>query len=305
MKKVKMLVALLALPLFSYAWDSSGHNMGGALAYYYLKSHGKTDVIDKVVAALKKHPWFNDPKHWKGKLTGLTAERKKVALFMLASTYPDDAKKAPGIEGSDLKRKWHYIDIPFVPVGQDVTGLPPLVPNAEIKIQDMIDSIPHTTAATQAVQLCWLFHLIEDIHQPLHAAQLFDENHKAGDGGGNATFIKTPGAGDAKKLHSFWDGLISGTLTNIPAKAQGLLANPEYAETNLTELTTNTTVNAWLNLESFPIAKDSVYKNGTIAGTSAAPAPVDSKYIDAAKEIAERRIVLAGIRLAKQLEQLF
>jgi hypothetical protein len=63
---------------------------GGAIAYYYLKEH-KPEIITKVVKTLEQHPWYNT--EWKEKLDGLTGEDRDVTPFMLASTFPDDARK--------------------------------------------------------------------------------------------------------------------------------------------------------------------------------------------------------------------
>jgi S1/P1 Nuclease len=37
----------------------------------------------------------------------------------------------------------------------------------------------------KAIALAWLFHLVGDIHQPLHTAQLFTFEYPKGDRGGN------------------------------------------------------------------------------------------------------------------------
>jgi hypothetical protein len=39
----------------------------------------------------------------------------------------------------------------------------------------------------KAIALAWLFHLVGDIHQPLHTAQLFNADYPQGDRDGNET----------------------------------------------------------------------------------------------------------------------
>jgi len=42
-----------------------------------------------------------------------------------------------------------------------------------------------TDPGRKAIALAWLFHLVGDIHQPLHTAQLFTVDYPKGDRGGN------------------------------------------------------------------------------------------------------------------------
>jgi hypothetical protein len=56
----------------------------------------------------------------------------------------------------------------------------------------------------KAIALAWLFHLLGDIHQPLHTAQLFAAEYPQGDRGGNEICVRVTaqvlGWGDYLKL---------------------------------------------------------------------------------------------------------
>jgi S1/P1 Nuclease len=43
----------------------------------------------------------------------------------------------------------------------------------------------------KAIALAWLFHLVGDIHQPLHTTQLFIVDYPKGDRGGNEICVKS------------------------------------------------------------------------------------------------------------------
>jgi hypothetical protein len=43
----------------------------------------------------------------------------------------------------------------------------------------------------KAIALSWLFHLVGDVHQPLHTSQLFSVDYPKGDQGGNQICIRT------------------------------------------------------------------------------------------------------------------
>jgi hypothetical protein len=298
-----LLFTALLLPIYTLAWHGNGHMTAGAIAYYYMKRHNPA-ALQKVLATLKLHPWYR-ANQWRSKLTGLTQEQKNVALFMLASTFPDDARDVPGL-GGDTLALWHYIDYPFVPAGQNVHGHPPGSPNAKEKITGFMTSLPmQAPSGNRAIELCWLFHLVEDIHQPLHAITLFDLNHRTaiGDRGGNETYISI-NAGPKLKLHWYWDDLVQGTMATIPDHAQQLLVNSIYSEAGLPEQNDPKPEN-WMRNESFNLAKTVAYKNGLVNGTKAHPTIVDNTYDGDAKKLAEKRVVLAGIRLGKMLSRLF
>ncbi|MCD6013061.1 MAG: hypothetical protein K0Q79_2923 [Flavipsychrobacter sp.] len=302
MKQIKFLILFLLSPFICLAWSENGHNMGGAIAYYYLKAN-KPATIDYVVNILKQHPWYNT--RWQSKLAGLNPEQKKVTLFMLASTFPDDARDDYELGGGE-KTKWHYVDYPVVPAGSKIKGKQPERPNAEEVITKLLSSLKKQNDPKQkALDVCWLFHLIEDIHQPLHAASLFDEQHRDGDKGGNLTYIIFNDAQRSVKLHSYWDRLIPGSFAGTPSRAQELLQMPEYREAKLYELKANTTVKSWIFNESYVIAKEQVYEKGRVNGTEDSPTGVDVIYGKNAKKTAERRVVLAGIRIGKELAKLF
>ncbi len=296
-------ILLLLLPFLSLAWNESGHNTAGAIAYHYLKAN-KPSAIDGVVNALKQHPWYDTPR-WQNKLAGLTAEQKNIALFMLASTFPDDARDDYSLGGGE-RSKWHYVDYPFVPEGSNVKSRQPASPNAEEVLLRLAGSLKTAHNSEQkAIDLCWLFHIMQDMHQPLHTASLFDERHRDGDKGGNHTYIIFNDAQRSVKLHSYWDRLVSGNFNNIPDKAKNLLQMPQYQDGKLSELRNNPGFKDWIIKESFKLAKEQAYNNGKINGTENASTGVDNAYGKNARMIGERRVVLSGIRLAKELIKLF
>ncbi len=51
--------------------------------------------------------------------------------------------------------------------------------------------------------MTWLFHLIRDIHQPLHCLAFYSTKYPEGDECGNAIGIRV--ASSPTNLHSFWE----------------------------------------------------------------------------------------------------
>lgn len=287
------------IPVIGFGWSGPGHELGGAIAYYYLKKH-QPEVIPKVVATLQYHPWMK--KEWAEKLAGLTEEEKEVGLFMLASTFPDEARDTP--YGSGEKSKWHYINYPYSP--DNTATQPPQEINAEKKLIELQQELPKSKdAESKAIDLCWFFHILEDIHQPLHTTALFDASHISGDKGGNTNYISFSEGATPLKLHTYWDRLIKGTFANIPQKARDLLELDLYQIDKLPELSTNSTVSHWIEKESLPLAISVAYQNGKIRGTPGDPYFVDKAYAYQASQVAEKQVVLCGIRLARELQKIY
>src|SRR5262245_6637927 len=63
----------------------------------------------------------------------------------------------------------------------------------------------------RAIALACVFHLVGDIHQPLHTAQLFTTDYPEGDRGENEICVRVAQAGQPMDLHRFWDGVITSS----------------------------------------------------------------------------------------------
>jgi S1/P1 Nuclease len=163
----------------------------------------------------------------------------------------------------------------------------------------------------KAIALAWLFHLVGDIHQPLHTVQLFTSEYPKGDRGGNEICVRVTQAGQPMDLHRFWDGVItsSSNLTRLRNEATALRNRQEFRRSQLTELA-NTDFETWAK-ESFEIATKIAYRNGGRIGipkggnldcTMVAAAPLlPGGYVVSASRIADRRMILVGYRLADLL----
>jgi hypothetical protein len=118
-------------------------------------------------------------------------------------------------------------------------------------------------------------------------------------------------AGQPMDLHRFWDGVItsSSNLTRLRNEATALRNRHEFQRSQLTELA-STDFESWAK-ESFEIATKIAYRNGGRIGspksgnmdcTTVAAAPVlPTGYVVSASRIADRRMILAGYRLADLL----
>jgi hypothetical protein len=306
---------MLAMPVifFGYAlgWNIPGHMVSGAIAYQILRAESPT-TIATVKAILEKHPWYEN--HWKDQLDKVSELQRDELLFMLSARWADDIRTR---DRSQHRGQWHYINFAFKPNGQPSTVQ--IKPPESVNITTALAenervAKSHSDPGRKAIALTWLFHLVGDIHQPLHSAQIFTTGYPDGDRGGNLVCVRAKESTQAINLHRFWDGIIttSSNITRLNNDATTLRNRSEFAKRELTELA-SIDYEAWVK-ESFEIATTITYQNGAI-GTPKGKLRECSELSDAkvlpigyarvAGVIADRRIMLSGYRLADLLKRIF
>lgn len=325
MRRISVLAIVLALggvfPGVARAWNNAGHMTVALIAYRDLNDDG---VRLRMAKLLENHPHFVLYLD-KGRPEGIDRNEWIIAR---AATWPDFVrpKKShprPGIDefhrGDD-----HFIDRPFVPPGDpsgiDVAKLQPKPPHALAALDRAVQMLrdKDAKAVDQAIALCWLFHLVGDVHQPLHAAKCYSEQFPApqGDRGGNFFFV--PNSRHAPNLHHYWDSLLGEDdhFDLVSATAEDLRRSNRLSRKALKAELKKTAFADWAE-ESYQAAVTVVYRNGKLRGINTNPdihhsggggsdvTPLNGAYDSLAERTAQRRGVLAGYRLADQLKDLF
>ena len=90
----------------------------------------------------------------------------------------------------------------------------------------------------RAIALAWLFHLIGDIHQPLHTIQLFSREYPSGDRG-NEACVSIAQNRAALPLHRLWDGLITSSNNVRTFRNMGTEVERRFPRNSMTELATD------------------------------------------------------------------
>jgi len=216
---------------------------------------------------------------------------------------------------------WHYIDKSWV-VPQDRNKLDPATrPAATRPMRENVLTALNANAkiladtsakpADRAVALCWITHLVGDVHQPLHAISMYSLEYPDGDRGGNSDVVRENGS--VMRVHSYWDGILgnSDAYEAIEFFADGIMNDPQLARPRLAELAERPAFAQWAD-ESYRWAGAMAYLNGrlrTARGddyynkklTDADVPPTPHSYFANARELSRRRIALAGYRLAEQI----
>lgn len=323
-----MVVSDFSRPLF--AWNKEGHMLTAALAYLTLKKDNP-DAVKRVVALLEKHPAFGQPivgytsaskpgQTWAEFTQSLTGDDRDMALFMLAARWADDAKDYPNPFHPLYYKKsgpmqgikaWHYINYVYKPKTNTLSASPVEGPNILNGWQIQEALVKTGADSNRAKALCWMMHLMGDIHQPLHTVAMFTDSLPEGDQGGNLLWVKRPRQGRERKdqtckLHEFWDNnyfdrsRMDGLFEAVKAQALAMVANPALAKARFPKLKTNKTPESWARKETAVLAQKFAYSNGklkySLDETTAVLLP--TAYVTKATEVQEKQLVLAGLRMA-------
>jgi hypothetical protein len=284
LKALPLVLSLLLLaPQTALAWDDTGHLLVSQIAYERLTPAAKArvDALAKTI-----------------RFCGKTYEGATLGAWM------DDIKAD---STHDDLRAWHYTDIPIFDGTPPDPKMQPGKENAVERIVWAADALRKGLGSDKkdAELLGYLFHLVGDIHQPLHAATRVTATNRDGDAGGNE--FKLAGLPEADNLHSYWDSAAGSFHFWSPSRPldarerrrldayarQIVAANPADATAEAQELDPR----KWAG-ESNELARAVVY---TLPENST-PTPA---YEAKAQVLARRRIALAGYRLSNLLNSIF
>ncbi len=311
MKNIKRLLpALAGLTLLGFAaprahaWNGTGHMVVADIAYDNLTPKTKA-AVDTLLQKQRDYGL------WMSEMPAGYTDKGRFA-FMKAATWPDDIRKTP-----EDRPIWHYVDLPVIAPGYtpDPAALLIVTPNAETQItaETALLTTKSATDPERAIALCWVEHLIGDVHQPLHTVSLFSAQFPKGDKGGNDESL-ADGAVDADplesaanphRLHALWDDLLGAAKdpTDIQ-KIAAPLETPAYGRSTFPQLAAHKHVHEWV-LEGNVLAQKYVYVNETLpmtpTGDQKAEVTLPAGYLYAAHKVADQQIALAGLRLADTL----
>lgn len=246
------LIILLGLQQHVYGWGPQGHKLVALIA----RSQLSDNVIETVNFYLKGMSW-EDAACWMDEMQ-------------------DNSKY-------DYMKTWHYINIP-----KDKTYVQTKEQNVVTKLEFCIRMLQYRSFQSEETineSLKLLFHLIGDIHQPLHCG--YEE-----DKGGNTVHLYL--VQKETNLHKLWDSEIIRERKMDMWYCAKVLVGMKLTDSKRKEIE-KVDVVKWLS-ESRSLLPD-VY---SISGGK-----IDQKYIDLNAPHVERQLIKAGLRLAAILNQYF
>ena len=260
----------MTLPTQVLAWGQEGHSIVAEIAQRRLdeSSLAKIRALLAAEAPAVDHP--------------------AVALSSIAS-WADDYRATHSDTAS-----WHFVDIPddrstYDPDVDCKSGA--CVVDAIARFKSVLADCSKP-AADRLQALKFVVHFVGDIHQPLHATDRWDAYTGKDDQGGN--LVPVTFFGQATNLHAVWDtGLIMHTVYDWGAYVVRLETN-WFQGRDLSGLAGGSPAD-WA-ADSHRLAHEVAYDipdDGVIG----------VKYLAKAQPVVDRQLALAGIRLARVLEE--
>lgn len=323
--------ALLAAVVFSIvasslqAWDHPGHMTSAAIAFSEIE-RTRPDLVQKIGLLFLAHPDLGP--FWVAAGDSRGTERVR-RMFIEAARWADDVKFTPNDRPAWHSARWAVIgkDAPSEakaaaearkgkPAGQAIEAL---------ELNFAVLANPEAVPAERARALCWVLHIVGDIHQPLHVSDLFSKDFPAGNAAATLSYVADPMGKSTIPLHLLWDSndLRLTDLKEIDSHAQEF--TQKYPRSSFPELKTNSgpAFREWA-LESHQVAVDWGYSIQTVSDPNkdqdadrlvknmvkfilegispVEQAPeVPAEYWEKVKDTAHRRITLAGYRIADLL----
>jgi hypothetical protein len=295
-----LLLALLA-PFPALAWNAAGHRLVACVAWDDLDQTRHSELSQ----LLREHP---DYERWRRRGGDGESDR---SVFIEASTWPDEIRKdnrfysagidaptatQPGFPDMERRRSWHYVNRPLsaLPEAQQLarSGVDSGLLDRQLVALALTLGSADASGSERSYALPWLIHLVGDAHQPLHTSTKLDAQGRLDKLGNGLTVInpfnpRKP----SSTLHAFWDDLPGPPWLRgerLDAACRSLSAaypRPEPSRSG-----------QWIN-ESWEIARNSAYPPGDVPTLTA-------EFNERAEQIANRRVVQAGHRLANLLRGL-
>lgn len=234
----------------AFAWGKRGHYMVSEIAFSFLDTNVRAEV----------HKYLGE----------ITIEQ--------AGTWMDDMRSD---HRYDYMKPWHYVN---VEKGKEYE--PNNEENAVNELNKVIKELEHKEKLSDddiKKDVLILFHLVGDLHQPLHAGYSIDK-------GGND--ISVDYIGKTSNLHRVWDSeIIEGENITV----QDCMASiKKYNKSSLAKLKKIDVVE-WMNSSRAQLSDVYDFKNNVI----------DKAYAEKNKPLIENDIFTAGVRLASVLETVF
>tara|TARA_B110000046_G_scaffold185793_1_gene229388 strand:+ start:3311 stop:4123 length:813 start_codon:yes stop_codon:yes gene_type:complete len=202
--------------------------------------------------------------------------------------WPDRIRYLPAWEHS---KYWHYLSIDDHEQFGEFTRHPDgdVLSALDYFFTELQD--PKLTKQQQLEALSFFIHFVADIHQPLHVGRRDDR-------GGNKIKIKWLTTSKATNLHRVWDSQIIDAQNNSPEQYSQMLDKASTAQ-----------LAQWQDSTFLDWARESktlrslAYNFGAVSKRM--PIPIGPAYIGRNNAIIERRLLMAGVRLADCLNRIF
>ena len=246
---------------------------------------------------------------------------KERTDYFAAANWPDHVRLS-----RPETRPWHYVDIVYDPLSPDAPLALPEAPHAISGLVAMSEALRRIDdPEKRADALCFVLHIVGDIHQPFHCITRVTREHPApeGDRGGNLFKLRGP----YRNMHSLWDDSVNLMLQDTAEDIAAEIMKLQPRDGLERELAMKTP-EAWVRA-GYTLAVERGYKpledgagdalrapsaylremlalerahESLEAVDSGAPRPSNT-YLREARDLGQRQAALGGYRLADWLAE--
>lgn len=246
---IVLIIVTTFIPFNSFAWGKQGHSIVAEIAFNYLDANAKSNLLKY--------------------LDGMSIED--------ASNWMDDIRDD---HSYDYMKPYHYVNFEKGTIVKVNPGN-----NLLSVLTSTINDLKNYKSFTKAevkTKLCILFHLIGDLHQPLHVGYGDDK-------GGNTMQLNYNGYGT--NLHSFFD---SGIIKAKNITLQDCLKSNIFSSTEIKNI-------QYINVSEWATqSRSNLNEIYNFSGHK-----VSDEYVNANAIIIKNQLLKAGIRLASVLNDVF
>jgi len=294
------LVASLALAGPAAAWTRPAHMVTAAIAYDEIQ-RTRPELLAEIGKILDAHP---DHGPFEVAIDRTTGAERARRMFLECARWPDDARRTTYDHPT-----WHAALWPVVAADTPAETRARLARRGDGSAGEGLQALalnygvladPRASASERALAMCWTLHVAGDLHQPLHAGELFSAAYPDGDGGGSRQFVKDPLTGEPVALHWLWDDSVhrSGVAASVDQRARELEAR--HPRASFKQLNAAKPLDfAWVRDESHALAMSFAFgAHPPTEPTEAAAPAVPDAYWQRVRQHGEARVALAGYRIA-------
>ncbi len=293
-------LALLAPSAEALAWGDTGHMVVAQVAFGRLNPKARARVNELLVPA----PAMPDDR-------GLVYFCEHTYTPVTIANWMDDMRDS---SLHDDLRGWHFVNRNPLVVG---TGFTPDIEEVETDVLKQVewaldkledsraDDDRYTPEDKRDAELVgFLYHLVGDLHQPLHTCTRYTKSRPRGDRGGNSFEIVVPGT-NVRNLHSYWDGaggLFGFRNVRRPLDAQGARSIRDFANAVTTAFPAERHAAEWSKRKPSEWVAESnkLAREFAFVAVQEDSTPSNS-YRDRTQDESRKRLAFAGYRLAEVL----
>lgn len=296
--RLATVMAVLLMPMQVLAWSRPTHMVTASIAYRMLATQHPRR-LQELLDILAAHP---DRGPFEVAIDRAIGDEQQRRLFYECARWPDDARGTPYDHPT-----WHYAARPIIRDAQAPKDPEINISGAAFEafaLNLRVLNDPIASKPERAVALCWVMHLVGDIHQPLHNAQLFSSTYPNGDRLGSLQFVRERATDRPVTLHWFWDDRVhrEGSIETVEAAADRIRSQSASKETIRPPFTSPVDAFHRWSEESYAIAIRDAYGSDLRNSPDVTTAPpMTDRYRSSSADIAAKRVSDAGTRLASVL----